>query len=75
MRVLTAVRKDMLSKVVVKNWTDLVSQPYCMVLDIREPQPQEGKAFRRTRVVNIYDNKVGKGQLWEGSSATTRPVI
>ena len=75
MRVLTAVRKDMLSKVVVENRTDLVSHPYCMVLDIREPHPQAGKAFRRTRVVNLYDNKVGKGQLWEGSSATTRRVV
>ena len=61
MRVLTAVKKDILSKVVIENRTELVSHPYCMVLDIRELHPQSGKPLRRTRVINLYDNKVGKG--------------
>ena len=63
MRVLIAVRKDILSKVVIENRTDLVSHPYCMVLDIRELHPQSGKCLRKIRVVNLYDNKVGKRQL------------
>lgn len=45
MRVLTVVRKDILSKVVVENRTDLVSHSYCMVVDIREPYPQAGEKF------------------------------
>lgn len=75
MRVLMAVRKDILSRVVIENRTDLVSHPYCMVLDISELHPQSGRCLRRTRVVNLYDNKVGKEQLWEGSSATIRRAI
>ncbi len=33
------------------------------------------KVLRTTRVVNLYDNKVGKGQLWEGSSPRVRQTI
>ena len=43
MRVLIAVKKDILNKVIIENWTDLVSHPYCIVLDIRELHPVSGK--------------------------------
>lgn len=46
-----------------------------MVLDIKELHPQSGKSLRKTRVVNLYDNKVGRGQLWEGSTTSVRRVI
>lgn len=59
MQVLIVVRKDVLSKVVVKNWTDVVSYLYCIVVDIREPYPQARKKFRKTKMVNLYDNKFG----------------
>lgn len=75
MRVMIAVRKDILSRVVVENRTGLVSHPYCVVLDIRELDPQSRKCLRRTRVVNLYDNKIGKGQPWEGSCLTVRRAI
>ena len=67
-RVLTAVRKDILHRVVIDNWTDLVSHPYCSVLDIKELHSLTRKVVRKTRVVNLYDQKVGKGQVWEVSS-------
>ena len=75
MRVLIAVRKDILNKVVIENRTDLVSHPYCIVVDIREPHPVSGKYARRTRVVNLYDNKIGEGCLWQGPSPTVRRAI
>lgn len=34
MQVLTAVGKDIVGKIVVENRRDLVSHPYCMVVDI-----------------------------------------
>ena len=46
MRVLTAVRKDILSKVIINNRTDLVSHPYCSVLDIKELHPMSKKVLR-----------------------------
>lgn len=64
MRVLTIVRKDILNKVIIDNQTDLVSQPYCSVLDFKELHPVTKKVVRKTRIVNLYDNIVGKGQVW-----------
>ncbi len=75
MRVLVAVKKDILSKVIIENQTDLVSHPYCMVFDIRELRPQSRRYLRRTRVVNLYDNKVGRDQLWQGPNAPVRRAI
>lgn len=63
MRVLTAVWKDILDKVIIENRTDLVSYPYCSILDVKKLHPISQKVLRRTKVVNIYDNKVGRGQL------------
>ena len=75
MRVLTAVRKDILNNVIIENRTDLVCHPYCMVLDIRECNPVSRKYSRRTRVVNLYDNKIGSGCIWQGSNSTIRQAI
>ena len=75
MRVLMAIRKDILNKVLIENRTDLVSHPYCSVLDIKELHPLSGKVLRKTRVVNLYDNKVDRGQLWEGPTTLVRRVI
>ena len=68
MRVLIAVRKDILNKVIIENRTDLVSHPYCIVMDIRELNPVSGKFSRKTRDVNLYDNKIGNGCVWQRSS-------
>lgn len=35
LKVLTVVRKHILNHVVINNQTDLVSHPYCLVLDIK----------------------------------------
>ncbi len=75
MRVLTAVRKDIVSGVIVENRTDLASHPYCMVLDFKEPYQEPGKLPRRTRVVNLYDNKLGEGYPWQGTSTQVRRAI
>ena len=74
-RVLVAVRKDIVNTVIVENRTDLVSHPYCLVLDIKELDRQRQRCIRRTRVVNLYDSKVGEGQTWQGSSPTVRRAM
>ena len=75
MRVLVAIKKDILNKVIIENRTDLVSHPYCIVLDIREYNPTSGKYLRRTRVVNLYDNKISNGYIWQGTSSIIRQAI
>lgn len=75
MRVLIAVRKHMLNKVITENRTDLVSHLYCIVLDIKELHPASGDHSKRTRIVSFYDNNICKGCLWQGSSSTVRRAI
>ena len=75
MRVLTAVRKNIISRVIIENRTDLISHPYYMTLDIKELHPQSGMFLQKTRIINLYDNKVGRGQLWEGPTNSVCRVI
>lgn len=58
--VFIAVKKDLLKKTVIENQTDLVSHPYDMVLDITKKEIHNKEKKRKTRIVNIYDNKLGK---------------
>lgn len=74
-RVLIAVKKDLLDKTIVKNRTDLIIHPYCMVLDITEREIHTKGWQRKTRIVNIYDNKLEEGQTWQGSERRIRRAI
>lgn len=58
MQVLIAVIKNILNKVIIKNWTDLVRYLYCIDLDINEHNPVSKKYSQETRIVNLYDNKI-----------------
>lgn len=69
------VRKDIPNNIIVENWTDLTRHPYCICLDIKETDAQSGKCLRKTRVINRYDNMIGRGQLWEGSSSIPQQAI
>lgn len=60
--VFIAVRKDLLNKTIIKNQTDLVSHPYGMILDITKGQIHIKEQKRKTWIVNIYDNKIGRKQ-------------
>ena len=42
---------------------DFICYFYCMVLNIKEFHLQFRKFLQKTRIVNLYDNKVGKKQL------------
>lgn len=69
------VKKDILNSVIIDNRTDLVSHLCCSILDIKELHLVSRKVLRRVRVVNIYDKKVSRGQVWEGSSPIVRRAI
>ncbi len=70
-----AVRKNVVDQVIFENRSDLASHPYCMILDIKELHPKNKNPIRRTQVVNIYDNIVGQGHIWQGHTTVTRRVI
>lgn len=46
-----------------------------MVLDITEMEIHSKKQKRKTRIVNVYGNKLGEGQIWQGSEQRTRQTI
>lgn len=75
MQVLIAVKKDILNKIIFENFTDLVSHSYYIILDIRELSSVSRKYSRRTRLVSLYDNKIGNRCVWEGSSSTIKQAI
>lgn len=58
-QVLTTVRKDILDKVIIENRTDLVNYLYNIVLDIKNDGLDSGKYLRKTRIINLYNNKIG----------------
>ena len=67
-------QKKYIKQVIIKNRTDLVSHPYCIVLDIRELSLVSGK-YSKIRVVNLYNNKIGNGCIWQESNSTIRRAI
>ena len=69
MRVLTIVRKDILNKIIIDSQTDLVGHLYYSILDIKKLHPLLRKVLKKTRVVNLYENKVGKKQMWQKSNS------
>ena len=75
MQVLIAVRKDILNKVIIENQTNLVSHLYCIVLDIKELNQVLRKYSRRTKIVNLYDNKISRRCVWQEFNSIIRRAI
>lgn len=63
MQVLTMIKKDILNRVLVKNYTDLIGHLYCSILDIKEFYSLLRKVLKKTKVINLYDIKVDRKQL------------
>lgn len=55
-RVMTAVRRDLLDKIMMEHRTDLVNHPCFILLEIRELDWQSKRPGRKTRVINVYNN-------------------
>lgn len=75
MQILTVIRKDILNRVFIENCIDLVSHLYCFILDIKKLHFLLKKVLKKTEVVNLYDNKVGKKQLWEWPTTLVCRII
>lgn len=63
MLVFIAVRKDILSQIIIEHQINLISHLYCMALDIKKLQEKLRKYIRKIRIVILYNDKVEKGQL------------
>ena len=69
------IRKDIPNTIMVENRTDLISHLYCICLDIKEIDEQTERRLRKTRVINLYDNKIGQEQLWKESFPTPQLAV
>ena len=56
---MTAVRKDLLDKIIVEYRTDLINYPYFTLLEVWKLDQQLKWPGRKTRVLNVYDNRIG----------------
>ena len=59
----------------VENQTELVSHSYCLAVDITEFASLSKSCKRKTRIVNVYDNKIGIEQKWSRSSLRVQRAI
>lgn len=70
MQVSIVVRKDILHRVSIDNQINLASHPYCSVRDIKELYPFSRKVLRKTKVINLYNNKVDRGKVLKRPNPT-----
>ena len=55
-RVMTAIRKDFVDKIMVDYRTDIIDYPYFMLLEICKLNIYSKRPERKTQGINIYDN-------------------
>jgi hypothetical protein len=74
-RVAIAVKRDITAQLIIEARTDLVNHPYALVLDIWDIHSYIKTKKRRTRLINIYDNRIGLGTCYKGDSDRTWRAI
>lgn len=65
----------MLNKTIVKNWINLISYPYYMAPNVTKLEVFSSTDKRKTKVINIYDNKIGKGQRWQRLNPRKKRIL
>ncbi len=64
MQVLQLFQNNILNRVIIEIQTDFTNHPYYIVWDIGKLHSISEKFWTRTKMVNIYDNKIGEWYLW-----------
>jgi hypothetical protein len=74
-RVLIAIRKDLLAKIITESRSDLVNHPYFLAIDIWELHSQSKKKMRKTRLINCYDARIGLNTTYQEDIDSNRRAI
>ena len=74
-RVLIAIRKDLLTEIIMESRSDLVNHPYFLAIDVWELHPQSKQKRRKTRLINCYDNRIGLNTTYHGEIDSNRRAI
>ena len=64
-----------MAQLIIEARTDLLNHPYALVLDIWDIQPVTKTKKRRTRLINVYDNRIGLGTCYKGDAERTWRAI
>ena len=65
---MTAVRKNLLDKIIVKHRTDLINHSYFIFLKVRDLDQQSKWPRKKLQVFNIYNNQIRQGYIWAGNT-------
>jgi len=60
-----------MAQLIIESRTDLIDHPYALVHDIWDLYRGTRAKKRRTRLINLYDNKIGLGTCYKGNSNRT----
>lgn len=74
-RVLIAVKKDLLNKIITESRSDLINHPYFLAIDVWELHPQSQRKLRKTRLINCYDNRIGPNTTYQDETNFNRRAI
>ena len=64
-----------MAQIIIKARTDLINHPYVLILNIWDIQPITKTKKRRTRLINVYDNRIGLGTCYKGDAERTWRAI
>lgn len=64
-----------MNKIVVNHKTVFINYLYFMLLEIQELDPQSKRLGGKTRIVNIYDNRIRRGCIWNDRTSRTKRVL
>lgn len=59
----------------MENQNNLASHSYYIILNIKELNQVSRKYSRKIKIVNIYDNQIGKRYIWQGFSSIIQYTI
>lgn len=68
-RVFRTIRKNTASNIIFDKQSDLATNFYCIILDVKELHPKTEKAIWDTRIINMYDNLIGQRYTWQGHTS------
>ena len=60
MKIFIIIRKDLINRIVIKKRSDLVDHLYLIILDIKDLNQKIRIPIRRIRVMNVYDQVIGR---------------
>ena len=74
-RVFTVIRKNLINRVVIEKRSNLIYYPYVIILNIRNLNQKIRLSLKRIKVVNVYDQFIGREYIYLGTYIRRRSAI